>query len=85
MPMYFPDLKSVKNLAEAMRKNEKERKYKGIIPKTDSELPQARKELAKYFREVWGDEIQAMEVELAVTRENYHDKLGSAITKKFRG
>jgi hypothetical protein len=84
MPMYYPDLKSVKDLAEMCVKHQpKDKIYKGLVPKTEADLPKARKELGKYFREVWHDEIQALEVELAVTRENYHEKLGAAIRKRF--
>ena len=82
MPMYFPDLKSVQRIAEQMTKHEGKKKYVGIIPKTDAELPKARKALGKYFREVWGDEIQAMEIEESVTENDYHEKLGKAINEK---
>ena len=86
MPMYFPDLESVRKVAEIMAKHqEPENLYKGIIPTTEEELPQARKELANYFRTVWKDEIQALEVELGATEENYYEKIGEAIKGKFIG
>ena len=73
MPMYYPDLASVKRCAEDMAKYQKpENKYKGIIPKTEKDLPRARKELGQYFRTVWGDTIAALEVEQAATKENYN-------------
>ena len=83
MPMYFPDLKSVQSCVNAMRHNEGDKRYNGIYPETEEQLQQARLELARYFRIVWHDEIQAMEVELAVTEENYHEKMGDAIMLQF--
>ena len=83
MPMYFPDLKSVKNCAKAMTKNTGDKKYNGIIPKKENELLKARKQLSEYFRVIWKDEIQALEIELAVTKENYDDKMSEAIKTKF--
>lgn len=72
MPMYFPDLKSVRQLAQDMAKYQKPKnKYKGIIPKTEKDLPRARKELGQYFRTIWHDEIQAIEVEQSATKDNY--------------
>ena len=86
MPMYFPDLGSVKRLAEMSAKGATvEKRYKGIIPKTDEELPEARKQLGHYLRTVWKDTIFAMEVELGVTKENYHEKLRHAIKSQFLG
>lgn len=79
MPMYFPDLKSVQNLAKSMRMNEGDKKYTGIYPDTEKDLPEARKQLGKYLREIWNDKIFAMEVELAVSKEDYDEKLGGAI------
>jgi len=32
---------------------------------------------------IWKDEIQALEIELAVTKENYDDKMSEAIKTKF--
>jgi len=84
MPMYFPDLVSVRKCAEMMATHQKpENKYKGIIPKTEEELPEARKQLAEYFRTIWHDEIQALEIELGVSKDNYEEKIGKAITAKF--
>lgn len=84
MPMYFPDLKSVQNLAHDMLKHqEPDKKYKGLIPKTEADLPQARKDLGHYLRTVWKDEIFALEVELALTKENYNEKIGIAMRSKF--
>ncbi len=83
MPMYFPDLKSVQGCVEDMRQNKGDKRYNGIYPENESQLPQARKELAKYFREVWKDEIQAMEIELAVNEEDYDSKMKEAIADSF--
>lgn len=83
MPMYFPDLKSVKSCAVAMQKNKNEKKYHGIVPHTDDDLPEARVQLASYMRDIWNDEIAAMEIELAVTEENYEEKLRSAIARNM--
>jgi hypothetical protein len=83
MPMYFPDLKSVEKLAEDMSRNKNEKQYKGIVPKTEEELPQARKELAKYMREIWQDEIFALEIELAVSEKDYHEKMSTHIRNNF--
>jgi hypothetical protein len=83
MPMYFPDLQSVKRIAEMMVKNKDDKQYTGIIPKNEEELPQARRELGVYFRRVWKDEIQAIEIEEAVTPDNYEEKMREAIARKF--
>lgn len=84
MPMYYPDLASVKTTALAMQEHPQDsKKYKGIVPETDSDLPEARKQLGKYFRDIWKDEIAALEIELAVTRESYQDKLTECILKRF--
>ena len=81
--MYFPDLESVKRVANLMTRNPGEKKYNGLVPASVEDLPQARKELGRYFREVWKDEIQALEVELAVTKEDYEEKLASAFESRF--
>lgn len=83
MPMYYPDLGSVKSTAQAMTKNEGAQKYRGVIPKTEQDLPQARRDLAKYFREVWKDDVAAAEVEMAVTKENYYEKMEEYVRAKF--
>lgn len=83
MPMYFPDLKSVQQCVESMRRNTGDKRYNGIYPETEDQLGQARKELASYFREVWDDTIQAMEIELAVTEENYGEKMSEGARALF--
>lgn len=83
MPMYFPDLESVKKCAEIMAMHQEEKKYRGIIPQTEEQLPIARKQLGQYFRDIWNDEIQALEVELAVSEDNYDERIGSAIKKQL--
>ena len=83
MPMYFPDLKSVQQLVVSMRKKKGEKQYKGIYPCTEEELPDARQQLAKYLRTVWGDEVFAMEVELAVNKENYEIRMEAGIMEKM--
>ena len=86
MPMYFPDLASVKNYAEIMAEHQNPgNKYRGIIPKTDGDLLEARKQLGQYMRDVWHDEIAAFEIELAVTHENYDQKLSEHVRKKLIG
>lgn len=85
MPMYYPDLKSVRKTCEIMAKNEKGKEYKDIIPQTEKDLPEARRQLAKYFREIWHDEIAAIEVEKAVNKENYQKKIGEAIMFQSMG
>lgn len=78
--MYFPDLQSVKKCAETMARHQKpENLYRGIIPKNGNELPQARHQLGEYFREVWKDEIQALEIELAVSEDNYQQRMTIAV------
>ncbi len=85
MPMYYPDLNSVKKFAEAMQKQSSDaKKYKGIVPETEDELPEARKQLGAYMRDIWGDEIAALEVELSVDKDNYYEKLQDSIAKRFR-
>jgi len=84
MPMYFPDLESVKRCAQSMTKNKGDKKYTGIIPQTENELSQARKELGTYFREVWRDEIQAAEVEFGATEENYDNIIGMSLLRTLR-
>lgn len=81
--MYFPDLESIRGLAEDMNKHIGLKKYTGIIPTKDTELPQAREELARYLRDIWQDEISAMEVELAVDKDNYEKKMQDSIRIKF--
>lgn len=82
MPMYFPDLESVRELAIDMAtKQQPEKKYKGIIPESEEDLPEARKQLAKYLREVWNDEIFALEVELALDENNYDERMAEHIMK----
>ena len=84
MPMYYPDLRSVKQFAQDMQKQPDDaKKYKGIVPTTDTELPEARKQLGAYMREIWSDEIAALEIELAVDRDNYHQKLQEHIAERF--
>lgn len=85
MAMYYPDLQSVKKVAEQMRNNEAGKEYNGIIPENEKQLEQARKELGSYFREVWNDEIAALEVELALTEENYHEKLQESVMFRMLG
>ena len=84
MPMYFPDLKSVRKLAIDMSNQSKEeKKYKGIIPGNEEQLPEARKQLAKYLRDVWDDEVFALEVELAVDENNYDEIMEQHIKNIF--
>ncbi len=71
MPMYFPDLKSVQQLAKDMAAHKGAKKYCGIRPKTEKDLPRAREALAKYMLQVWGDKVFAAEVFYAATKENY--------------
>ncbi len=76
MPMYFPDLKSVQRLAKDMaEQSDDNKKYRGIIPQNEEELEDAREQLGEYLREVWNDNIFALEVELAVTPEDYDEKM----------
>lgn len=83
MPMYYPDLKSVQDCVNAMRHNKDDKRYNGIYPENEEQLPEARSELARYFRIVWKDELQAMEVELAVSEENYDEKIRDAMRLQF--
>lgn len=83
MPMYFPDLKSVQQIAKMMMEHKEDKKYKGIYPNNEEELPLARKQLGEYFRRVWKDEIQALEIELSVDKTNYDQKIGDHIRKQF--
>jgi hypothetical protein len=83
MPMYFPDLKSVQSLAKDMSEHKLPKKYQGIIPETDDDLPEARKQLAQYLREIWHDEVFALEVELAVSEDDYEEKMKNAIKQQF--
>lgn len=84
MPMYYPDLASVKACAESMTKNKGDQKYTGIIPQTEAELPQARTELAAYMRKVWGDDLAAVEIERAVTKETYQAAMEDHMREKLR-
>lgn len=77
MPMYFPDLKSVRSCALSMQKNKDEKRYNGIVPSTEDELPDARTALGIYFRTVWNDVIQAVEIEQAATEDNYDELIMS--------
>lgn len=83
MPMYFPDLKSIQQLVKNMRKNEGSKKYIGLYPETEEELYDARQQLAKYLRNVWKDEIFAMEVESEVSEENYDTRMQAAIKHRW--
>lgn len=85
MPMYFPDLKSVKGCAAVMAQYKGDKQYTGIIPKIEQELVLARQQLAEYFRTVWDDDIQAAEIEFAATEENYEQVIGLSIMKKLIG
>ena len=76
MPMYYPDLQSVKRDCERMAKQtDASKRYGGIIPKNEKDLPRARFELGRYFREVWKDTIQAIEIEQSATKENYNEAI----------
>lgn len=79
MPMYFPDLKSVQMLATTMHKHEGDKQYKGIYPKTEKDLPEARRQIGLYLRKVWEDKIFAIEVELGVSKENYEEKISEGL------
>ena len=84
MPMYYPDLNSVKCFAEEMRDHlVKVKRYTGLIPSTEKELPEARQQLGNYMRDVWHDPLGALEIELAVTEADYHDKLQEHIRGLF--
>ena len=83
MPMYFPDLKSVQGCAAAMSLHKGDKQYTGIVPSTQQELVLARLQLADYFRKVWGDEIQAAEIEFAATEENYDKVVGHAVLRSL--
>ena len=85
MPMYFPDLRSVQQLAKDMARNEEGKKYTGIFPKTEEELSEARRQLGKYLRDIWHDNVFAMEVELGVSEENYEAKMRSRILFEMFG
>lgn len=84
MPMYFPDLKSIQQLAKNMSKNTGCKKYMGIYPETKEELYEARQQLAKYLRDVWKDEIFAMEVELEVSEKNYASRMQAGVFRKIQ-
>ncbi|GAF81321.1 unnamed protein product, partial [marine sediment metagenome] len=74
---------SVQQLVINMRKNKGEKQYKGIFPRTEEELLYARQQLAKYLRTVWDDEVFAMEVELAVSKENYEIRMQAGFLGKM--
>lgn len=84
MPMYFPNLKSIQQLATNMSKNKGSKRYTGIYPETEEELYEARQQLAKYLRNVWKDEIFAMGVELGVSEENYDARMQAAIYNRLK-
>jgi hypothetical protein len=80
--MYFPDLKSVASCAQEMAKQpDPDKRYVGIVPVTEDELPRARKELGAYMRNTWGDKIAALEIELALTEETYNSGLQGALRR----
>ncbi len=83
MPMFFPDLNSVRMLAKDMAEHKGNKAYNGLIPETEKDLPKARIELADYLRNVWHDEIFALEVELAVGPEDYDEKMQRHIKQLF--
>ncbi len=83
MPMYYPDLKSVKQLVEMMQHTDDNKKYKGIVPTDESELAEARKQLGAYMRDIWGDEVAALEIESAEDKDNYNQKFGEHIARRF--
>lgn len=70
MPRYYPDLESIQKSIESVSQNDGDKKYNGIYPDTEDQLPQARQELATYFRDVWGDHTWAVEVELGLSEED---------------
>ncbi|MCP4984578.1 MAG: hypothetical protein GY928_00540 [Colwellia sp.] len=83
MSMYFPDLKSVQSEAKIMQKQPNPAKrYTGIVPTSEEELPEARAQLGAYMREIWDDEIAALEIELATDHNNYNEKLSNHIHNK---
>ncbi len=83
MPMYFPDLESVQQCVRSMRRNTGEKRYNGIYPESEEQLPEARRQLGNYFRDVWGDMVQAMEVELAVSEGDYGEKMNEDMRKRL--
>lgn len=83
MPMYYPDLKSVQVEAKMMMQNKPP--YTGIFPVDESELPRARKELGAYMRDVWHDEIAALEIEMAATAENYNEAILAGFVARKKG
>lgn len=80
--MYYPGLKEVQQecTTHAAQPKSNER-YTGIIPKNDAELPEARRQLGRYFRDVWHDNIAALEVELGLDRIDYRSKLHAHMMK----
>lgn len=86
MPAYYPDLNSVAIFAARMKNHSDDaKKYYGIVPQTEGQLPNARKQLGAYMRKVWQDEIAALEIELAVEPHNYHEKLRAHVAMKMFG
>lgn len=83
MPMYFPDLKSVRACAIAMNENKGDKKYTGIIPNTEEELREARMQLSEYFKTVWNDNIMAAEIYYAATKENYDAVIGMSLMNQL--
>ena len=83
MPQYFPDLESVKSHAELMQRQTGGKKYKGLIPKDELQLSAARLQLGAYMRNVWKDEVAALEIELSLTEDNYYDKLKNHMKLKL--
>ena len=80
MPMYFPDLASVARIAEDMKgQPDPAKRYTGIIPTTEAELPLARRALGHYVRTVWNDSVAAIEIEQAATKENYQETVRCGI------
>ncbi len=51
------------------------KKYRGIVPETEEELPKARKQLELYFLLIWEDIVQAAEIAMAINRDNYREKI----------
>ena len=49
MPMYYPDIESVRACCATMAQHKGEKKYTGIIPSTEQELVLARQQLAELF------------------------------------
>jgi hypothetical protein len=84
MPMYFPDLKSVQKTAKDMAAHKSEKKYRGMQPRSEEDLPQAREDLARYMIEAWDDTVFAAEIFYAATPENYSQIVMMSIGLKQR-